>query len=140
MIYVKVSIAKIGGFVMSELLIISDEELDLSFIDRDYDFLNIRKDGDWDHMMKVFEEQDPSRTDSVREAIKQFDPQEIIVIGEMEEYGWLATIITSMFGKFNAWLGQYDNRIGKTEINVNNRNVPLLALYSIEDWSQYNEK
>lgn len=123
---------------MNKLLIISDREQNLGFVEEKYDFINIHLPSDKELLIHVFEH-DSERTKKLRKEIENHEPSRILVIGEMGEYIWLATVITSLFGKFNAWLGQYDQEYGKTSLNVKGKEVPLLALKTVEDYKIYKE-
>ena len=121
---------------MNKLLIISDNILDLSFIKEEYDFLNIRNVDDKDILMKVYSE-NPERASALRKEIETLAPNRILVIGEMGEYIWLATVLSSLFGKFNAWLGQYEQEFAETIIKVNDKETPMLAIKSLKDFEVY---
>lgn len=124
---------------MSKLLVIAQKELDLSFLSDDYTYLNMREPKDVENLMDVYEQIEPERCSVKRKEIEAINPDRIIVIGELEGYKWLATIVCRLFGKFNSWVGQYENDFGETEIVVNGKTVPLLAFKSVSDWRDFDE-
>lgn len=122
---------------MSKLLVIAEKELDLSFLTVDYTYLNMREPKDVVNLMDVYETIEPERCDIMRKEIETIAPDKIVVIGELEGYKWLATIVSRLFGRFNSWLGQYDADHGETEIVINGKTVPLFAFKSVEDWREF---
>lgn len=123
---------------MNKLLIISDKTLDLSLIDENYDFINLRHEFDGEDLMAVYSE-NPERASALRKEIEGLEPTRILVIGEMGEYIWLATVLSSLFGKFNAWLGQYDQEHASTKVMVAGKETPMLALKRLDDLKVYKE-
>ena len=123
---------------MNKLLIISDKEQNLSFVEEEYDFITIRKESDQGLLIDVYNE-DQERSQLLRKEIESYQASRILVIGEMGEYKWLATVITSLFAKFNAWLGQYEQDYAKTVLNIKGKETPLLAIQSVDDYKIYKE-
>ena len=123
---------------MNKLLIISDKTLDLSLIDENYDFINLRQTSDGDDLMAVYSE-NPERASLLRKEIEALKPSRILVIGEMGEYIWLATVLSSLFGKFNAWLGQYEQEHASTQVMVAGKETPMLAMKNLDDLNVYKE-
>ena len=125
---------------MLNLLIIGDGPCDLPFVKEDYKYIDLRDDDRSNNLMDVFEKENPERSKELREEIQRLAPEKIVVLGELEGYRWLGTIVCRCFGQFNSWLGQYENDYGKTVLKINDREVPLLAMNSVDEWRMYYEK
>lgn len=121
---------------MRNLLILSDQALDLSFVNEDYDFIKLYKKSEDEILLDTLA-QDSDRTRALKATIEDYKPERILVVGEMGEYLWLGTVLSSLFGKFNAWLGQYDQDYASTEIKVDGHQVPLLAIKSLDQVDVY---
>lgn len=121
---------------MSRLLVVSENNVKLPFVKEKYDFIKLRRKGDMDHMMEVFEYQDTHRIVSTREKIEKLNPSRIVVLGKLKDYRWLATVICRIFGHFNSWIDQFDSKSGKTTIKINGEDVELLAFDNAEDWRE----
>ena len=91
---------------MLNLLIIGDGPCDLPFVKEDYKYIDLRDDDRCNNLMDVFEKENPERIKELREEIQRLDPERIVVLGELEGYRWLGTIVCRCFGQFNSWLGQ----------------------------------
>lgn len=88
-------------------------------------------------LMDLYESIHPEYIQTVREAILAFEPEQIVVIGRMEGYVWLGTIISRIFGQFNSWNNQRENAFGKTILTIQGKEVPLYTIESLEDWNEY---
>ncbi|CAM3585468.1 hypothetical protein ERUR111494_01395 [Erysipelothrix urinaevulpis] len=124
---------------MRKLLVIADGPLDLSFLDEPFDTIDLRDDDKNVDLMDLYETIEPSKIKELREKIELMDPKDIVVVGELEGYRWVATIVCRCFGQFNSWLGQYENDHGKTKLNINGNDVNLLAIDTIKDWGYIDE-
>lgn len=124
---------------MSRLLVVAENNVKLPFVKEKYDFIKLRRKGDMDHMMEVFEYQDTQRIISTREKIEKMNPSRIVVIGKLKDYRWLATIICRVFGHFNSWIDQFESKHGQTKIKINGEAVELLAFDSVADWRAFYE-
>ena len=90
-------------------------------------------------LMEVYESIHPEWIQKLRSIIQEFDPSLIIVVGESNDYKWLATVVARTFGQFNSWHHQWDKDYGKTQLKVNDKLIEVYAIKKIEDWSIINE-
>lgn len=87
-----------------------------------------------ENLMDLYETLKPELIAKVREAIITESPDEIIVVGKLDGYLWLGTIITRFFGQFNSWNNQRENDYGVTTITIDEKPVKLYAVSQLEDY------
>ena len=104
-----------------------------------YHYIDLRKGIESDEIMTIYETMHPEMIGALREEILALSFDTIVVVGVSSEYRWNATIIARIFGQFNSWLGQYGNPFGHTVLNVQGKQVPLIALDSYDDWRYTHE-
>lgn len=124
---------------MGKLLVVAENNMKLPFLKEKYHFIKLRKKGDVDHMLEVFEMQDTQRLISLKEKIEKFNPKSIVVIGKLKDYRFLATIVCRIFGQYNSWIGQFNQSYGETTLKINGDDVQILAFDTLEDWRKYYE-
>lgn len=124
---------------MGRLLVIAEHDLKLGFLKEKYDFMKLRKKGDGDHMLKVFEEEDTYRIITLKERIEKLMPDRIVVIGELKDYRWLATVVCRACGNFNSWVADHGNAYGSTHLDIKGEKISLKAFDSLKDWRAYYE-
>lgn len=84
-------------------------------------------------LMNVYEQIEPQLIVELRKEILEINPDEIIVVGDSEEYRWLGTIICRIFGQFNSWNGQRKNPFGVTVLSLNGKPVKTYAIDTLTD-------
>ena len=87
-----------------------------------------------ENLMDLYETMKPELITKVRETIIAESPDEIIVVGKLDGYLWLGTIITRFFGQFNSWNNQRENDYGVTTIIIDQKPVKLYAVSQLEDY------
>ncbi|CAM2749314.1 hypothetical protein [Erysipelothrix tonsillarum] len=126
-----------------KLLVISDRDSikqEITDLKMDFEYLDLRRGFSNEQLMDVYENEKPELCRTVRDEIELINPDKIVVIGALEGYVWLGTIVTRLFGQFNSWNGQRDNEFGKTVLSINGKSVPLYAIYQTSDWGLVDEK
>lgn len=94
--------------------------------------LNLRLDESVTHeLMDVYETENPSLIGVLRTRLEEISPDVIVVIGESDEYRWLATVVCRVYGQFSSWRHQFDKPIGKTSLKIGNKTVTVYALSSL---------
>ncbi|QIK69970.1 hypothetical protein G7062_06565 [Erysipelothrix sp. HDW6C] len=100
------------------------------------EYLTLRRGHeDVSDIMEIFEVVEPSQVAVIRDEIKSIDPDKIVVVGRLDGYVWLGTVICRFFGQFNSWNEQRENPYGKTTLNINGKPVELIAIESLDDWA-----
>lgn len=87
-----------------------------------------------ENLMDLYETLKPELITKIRETIIAESPDEIIVVGKLDGYLWLGTIITRFFGQFNSWNNQRENDYGVTTITIDEKPVKLYAVSRLEDY------
>ena len=87
-----------------------------------------------ENLMDLYETMKPELITKVRETIIAEGPDETIVVGKLDGYLWLGTIITRFFGQFNSWNNQRENDYGVTTIIIDQKPVKLYAVSQLEDY------
>lgn len=124
---------------MGRLLVIAENDLRLPFVKEKFDFIKLRRKGDLNHMMEVFEMQDTYRIVALKEKIEKMNPERIVVIGKLKDYRWLATVVCRACGNFHSWISDHMNSYGTTHLKIKGEDVKLLAFDSLKDWRAYYE-
>lgn len=132
-----------GGCInMEKLLVLGDglemiNKLDGLGIKAQY--LDLRRNHETAEIMDIYEVVAPELCAVVRDEISAIAPDRIVVIGASEEYRWDATIVCRLFGQFNSWLNQRQNKFGKTVLNIAGKEVELIAIDDLSDWDLAHE-
>lgn len=125
---------------MGRLLVIAENNIKMPFLKERYDFIKLRRKGDVGHMMEVFEFQDSYRIISTKDKIEKMKPERIVVVGKLKDYRWLAQVICRVFGQWSSLVEQFKDPYGKTSVQINGKEVELLAFDNVDDWRKYYEK
>lgn len=120
---------------MSILVCYDDLNVKVKELQEGEQALNLRiTDVENQELLEIYESSEPDKIAILRDKINEINPDEIIVIGRSEGYRWLGTLVCRIYGQFNSWLGQYENRMGVTTLKINNKEVTVKAYDTIEDW------
>lgn len=104
------------------------------------DYIDLRKGHDSEEIMDIYEVIAPELCAVVRDEISHLAPDRIVVVGASADYRWDGTIVTRLFGQFNSWNNQRQNKFGKTVIQVAGKDVEVTAIDSLEDWAIAHEE
>ena len=102
-------------------------------------YLDLRRGHETQEIMEIYEVVAPELCALVRDEITAYAPDRIVVVGASADYRWDATIVCRLFGQFNSWNTQRQNRFGKTVISVAGKDVELIAIDSMDDWDRAHE-
>ena len=127
---------------MERLLVLGDgKELQTTLLNKGvtFDYIDLRKGVEASEIMDIYETLHPEYIAELRSEIAAVNPDRMVVVGASDEYRWDGTIVCRIYGQFNSWNGQRGNKFGKTVLNVNGKEVGLIALDSVDDWDLAHE-
>lgn len=122
-----------------KILVVGDgpiNEEELVSLGNEIEYLDLRRGlEEGTNLLDSYQDSHPELIPGVRNTIKDINPDKIVVLGRLEGYLWVGTVVCRFFGQFNSWLDQWHNPYGITEIMVGERKVKLYAIESLADWS-----